>query len=73
MSQPDVNTALADLTERRLRLIGLPDDRRRYDRMRLSIPLPARFGRVEGTLTDVSERGARFRHRQPRIPARRPV
>jgi hypothetical protein len=68
MSQPEVNTALADLTGRRLRLIGLPDDRRRHERMRLSIPLPARFGRIEGTLTDVSERGARLRHRQPLHP-----
>lgn len=68
MSQTDVNTALADLTERRLRLIGLPDDRRRHERMRLSIPLTARFGRIDGTLTDIGERGARFRHRQPLNP-----
>ena len=67
-SQPDVNTALADLTERRLKLIGRDDERRQNVRLRVVVPLPARFGRIEGTLVDVSARGARMRHRQPMHP-----
>lgn len=64
----DANIELADLNERRLRLIGRPDDRRSNARVRVAIPLPARFGRIEGTLMDIGERGVRLRHRQPLHP-----
>jgi hypothetical protein len=37
-------------------------ERRRFPRVELSTPLPARLGRVEGDVVDLSARGARVRH-----------
>src|SRR5437773_7031131 len=53
------------LTERTLHLLNMDEDRRENDRFRLMVPIPARLGQSEGTLTDLSAGGARFRHTWP--------
>src|SRR5690349_7809279 len=68
MSEVDVTTAITDLNARRLKLIGVDKDRRRVARMRTFAPVPARFGRVEGTLADISDHGARMKHREALHP-----
>lgn len=65
MNETDKNAYLDDLSRRKLTLLGVPRERRRDRRCRLTVPLPAHLGSVQGVLIDISARGARLHHRKP--------